>query len=158
MRLKSSIMLKLAALMTAVVFSGPLLANPIIPIPTQPQQPTFTPGAPNLDATGYILIDGTSGKILAEKDSNKRVPPASLTKLMSMYIVSTALKNGQVHMTDKVRISTKAWKTEGSRMFVKVGDEVPLADLLKGVSLPPAMMQQSRLPNTWQAPKKPLLP
>lgn len=52
---------------------------------------------------------------------------------MSMYIISSALKNGQLRLTDKVRISTKAWKTEGSRMFVKVGDEVPVKDLLQGV-------------------------
>lgn len=108
-------------------------ANPIIPIPTQPQQITITPSAPNLDASGFILLDATSGKILAEKNSDVRLPPASLTKLMSLYIISSALKSGQIHMDDKVRISAKAWKTEGSRMFVKVGDEVPLKDLLQGI-------------------------
>jgi len=121
-------------LFTTVFFvSLSALANPIIPIPTQPQMPVFTPSAPNLDATGYILMDATSGKILAQKDADTRMAPASLTKLMSMYIVSAALKNGQIHLTDKVRISPKAWKTEGSRMFVKANDEVPLKDLLQGV-------------------------
>src|SRR5579883_746990 len=110
-----------------------VLANPIIPIPTQPQQPTFTPSAPNMDATGYILIDGSTGKVLAEKNADTRMPPASLTKLMSLYIISAAIKSGQIHMDDKVRISTKAWKTEGSRMFVKVGDDVPVRDLLQGI-------------------------
>ena len=114
----------------AMILPSLLLANPVIPIPTQPQQPTFTPSAPNLNATGYILIDATSGKVLAEKNANTRLPPASLTKLMSMYIISSALKNGQIHMDDKVRISTKAWKTEGSRMFIKVGDEVPVRALV----------------------------
>lgn len=114
-------------------FSSLVQANPIIPIPTQPQQPTFTPSAPNLDAASYILMDASSGKILAEKDSNKRVPPASLTKLMSLYIISGALKNGQIHLEDKVRISPKAWKTEGSRMFVKVNDWVPVNELLQGI-------------------------
>ncbi len=109
------------------------LANPVIPIPTQPQPQTFTPNAPNLDATGYILLDANSGRIIAEKNSTQRMPPASLTKLMSLYIISNAIKNNQIHMDDKVRISTKAWKTEGSRMFVKVGDEVPVRDLLQGV-------------------------
>lgn len=117
----------------ALVICTIALGNPVIPVPTQPQQPTFTPGAPSLDATGYILMDASSGKILAEKNSDKRMPPASLTKLMTMYIVSGALKNGQARMEDRVRISTKAWKTEGSRMFVKVGDEVPLKDLMQGV-------------------------
>lgn len=125
------------ALMTAALslclLSTPILANPIIPVPTQPQQPSFTPGAPNLDATGYILLDATSGKILAEKQSDNRMPPASLTKLMSLYIISAAIKSGQIHMDDKVRISEKAWKTEGSRMFIKVGNEVPVKDLLQGV-------------------------
>jgi serine-type D-Ala-D-Ala carboxypeptidase (penicillin-binding protein 5/6) len=70
---------------------------------------------------------------LAENQADTRMAPASLTKLMSMYIVSSALKSGQLKLTDTVRISTKAWKTEGSRMFVKVGDEVPVKDLLQGV-------------------------
>lgn len=61
------------------------------------------------------------------------MPPASLTKLMSMYIISGALKNGQIKLDDKVLISTKAWKTEGSRMFVKAGDEVPVKDLIQGI-------------------------
>ncbi len=117
----------------AIGSSMPVLANPVIPIPVQPQQATFTPSAPNLDATGYILLDATSGKILAQKNSDDRMPPASLTKLMSLYIISGAIKSGQIHFTDKVRISSKAWKTEGSRMFVKVGDEVPVRDLLQGI-------------------------
>ena len=124
---------QLSAVLMVFALSTPAFANPVIPIPTQPQQPTFMPSAPNLDATGYILIDATSGKVLAEKNSDQRMPPASLTKLMSMYIISGALKNGQIHLDDKVRISTKAWKTEGSRMFVKVGDEVPLRELLQGI-------------------------
>lgn len=124
---------QLITLLTAFAFCAPVFANPIIPIPTQPQQPTFTPNAPNVNASGYILIDATSSKILAEKQSDTRMPPASLTKLMSLYIISAALKSGHIHLEDKVRISTKAWKTEGSRMFVKVGDEVPVKDLLQGI-------------------------
>ena len=112
---------------------GQTFANPIIPVPTQPEQPTFTPSLPNLEATGYILMDATSGKILAEKNADSRMPPASLTKLMTMYVVSNALKNEQIHLNDQVRISTKAWKTEGSRMFVKVNTEVPVKELLQGV-------------------------
>lgn len=131
--LSTNTAMRLAVFATTLLASASLLANPIIPIPTQPQQPSFTPSAPNLDATGYILMDATSGKILAEKNSHNRLPPASLTKLMSMYIISLALKNGQIHMDEKVRISTKAWKTEGSRMFIKVGDEVPVKDLVQGV-------------------------
>lgn len=123
----------LSLMLATMACSTVALANPVIPVPTQPQQATFTPSAPNLNATGFILVDVNSGRILAEKNSDNRMPPASLTKLMSMYIVSAALKNGQVHFDDKVRISTKAWKTEGSRMFVKVNDEVPVKDLMQGV-------------------------
>lgn len=127
------IKLRFIVFFTAIFFSIPALPNPVIPIPTQPQQASFTPGAPNLDASGYILLDGTSGKILAEKNSNNHMAPASLTKLMSLYIISNAIKNNQIHLDDKVRISTKAWKTEGSRMFVKVNTDVPVRDLLQGI-------------------------
>jgi serine-type D-Ala-D-Ala carboxypeptidase (penicillin-binding protein 5/6) len=110
-----------------------VMGNPVIPVPTQPLQPSFTPSAPNLSGSGYILMDAMSGRILAQKNADTKLPPASLTKLMSMYIISSALKNGQMQLTDKVRISSKAWKTEGSRMFVKVGDEVPAKELIQGV-------------------------
>jgi D-alanyl-D-alanine carboxypeptidase (penicillin-binding protein 5/6) len=132
--MKAKRLMKLMSLITILtLLTGSVLANPIIPIPTQPTQPTFTPSAPNLNATGYIMLDGTSGRILAEKNSDQRMPPASLTKLMTMYIVSSALKNGQIKLDDKVLISKKAWQTEGSRMFVKVGDEVPVRELVQGV-------------------------
>jgi len=107
-------------------------ASPVIPVPTQPQ-PIMNPSTPNIDADSFILMDANSGKILAEKNSNAHKPPASLTKLMTMYVVSNALKNGNIHLDDKVRISEKAWRTGGSRMFVKVNDEVPVRNLLQGI-------------------------
>lgn len=116
-----------------LTFTTNIYANPIIPVPTQPQQPTFTPSAPNIDASAYILMDAASGRLIAQKNPDQKVPPASLTKLMSMYIVSVALKTGQIRLDDKVRISTKAWKTPGSRMFVKANEEVPVRELLKGI-------------------------
>lgn len=125
--------LQFLVLFISMSLSIPLLANPVIPIPTQPQQPIFTPAAPTIDASGYILIDADSGRVLAEKGADIKMPPASLTKLMSLYIISLALKNGQIHMDDKVRVSDKAWKTEGSRMFIKAGEEVPVKNLLEGV-------------------------
>jgi len=104
---------------------------------TQPtstaKPPAISPAAPNLTAKAFILIDANSGKILAEKNSNAHLPPASLTKLMTMYVISDAIKNGTIHTTDKVRISEKAWKTGGSRMFVKVNDEVEVQNLLRGI-------------------------
>jgi D-alanyl-D-alanine carboxypeptidase (penicillin-binding protein 5/6) len=120
------------ALFSTLTMSLTVSANPVIAIPTQPQ-PVISPTVPNLDAKGYILMDANSGKILAEKNSNNRMPPASLTKLMTMYVVSTALKTNTIHLDDKVRISENAWKTGGSRMFVKVNDEVPVRDLIQGI-------------------------
>ncbi len=108
------------------------LANPVIPIPTQPQA-IITPTLPSLNASGYILIDANTGKVLAEKNADTHLAPASLTKLMTMYVISKAIKTGSIHMDDKVRISEKAWHTDGSRMFVKVNDEVPVRDLLQGI-------------------------
>jgi len=109
-------------------------ANPIIPIPSQ-AQPVIKPAIPSIDAKGYVLMDANSGQILAEKGADDRMAPASLTKLMTLYIISGAIKNGSIHAEDKVRISTKAWKTEGSRMFVKVNDEVPVKDLMSGIAI-----------------------
>jgi len=78
-------LMKLMSLFTLLtLFCGAVLANPVIPVPTRPQRPTFTPQAPKLKATGFIMMDAASGRILAEKDSDKRMPPASLTKLMTM--------------------------------------------------------------------------
>jgi serine-type D-Ala-D-Ala carboxypeptidase (penicillin-binding protein 5/6) len=131
-------MLRKAKLFTAISLALSLVlfntawANPVIPIPTQPQ---ISPAVPNIDAKGYILMDAASGRIIAEKNPDARMAPASLTKLMSLYIISGALRNGSIHSDDKVRISEKAWKTGGSRMFVKVGDEVPVKDLMQGIAV-----------------------
>lgn len=108
-------------------------ANPIIPIPTQPQTPIFTPNAPEANAGGYILMDADSGKILDEKNADKHMAPASLTKLMTMYVISTALKSGNIHYEDKVRISNRAWQTGGSRMFLKPNTDVSVRDLIQGI-------------------------
>ncbi len=135
MRYKATLLKMLCSAMTLSVSTITLAssANTIIPIPTQPQQVMITPSAPSIDAKSYILIDANSGKILAEKNSDTHLAPASLTKLMSLYVISSALKSGTIHVDDKVRISTKAWKTGGSRMFVKAGDEVPVKDLMQGI-------------------------
>lgn len=115
------------------VLSTSVLANPVIPIPAKPLPPTVNPIPPTLDAKGYILLDVNSGKVIAEQNADNRLPPASLTKLMTMYVISSALKGGTIHLDDKVRISQKAWQTGGSRMFVKVNDEVPVRDLIQGI-------------------------
>ncbi len=108
----------------------PSLAN--LPRPAA-LNPILTPDPPHLDAKGYILIDANSGKILAGKNIDERMEPASLTKLMTLYVISTAIKQGRITLNDEVTISKKAWKTGGSRMFLKEGQRVPVKDLIRGI-------------------------
>ena len=91
------------------------------------------PAPPQLAATAYILIDAHTGQVLVEQDADKQIPPASLTKMMTSYIVSEELDKGAIKEKDLVNISEKAWRKGGSKMFVKVGDKVPVIDLLRGV-------------------------
>lgn len=95
--------------------------------------PSPTPAPPIIDAKGYILMDANSGAILASQNAETRMAPASLTKLMSMYLISQALAKGQIHLDDLVTISETAWRTGGSRMFVQVGTQVPVKDLIDGI-------------------------
>jgi serine-type D-Ala-D-Ala carboxypeptidase (penicillin-binding protein 5/6) len=93
----------------------------------------LVPHAPNIDAKGYVLMDANSGKILASKNLHEKMQPASLTKLMTLFIVSKELAEGRIHLDDEVRISEKAWKQGGSRMFLKAGNRVKLRDLISGI-------------------------
>lgn len=117
----------------AVIYANPPQANELAQPSGVNTSPLITPAAPTLNAKAYILIDVNSGKIIAEKNSEEQLPPASLTKMMTLYVVSNALKNEQIHLTDQVRISQEAWKIGGSRMFVKEGQQVSVEDLLKGI-------------------------
>lgn len=111
---------------------SPTTAGIAAPTPT-PAQPLIIPAAPKINAKGYVLMDANSGKILAEKEMDTHMPPASLTKLMTLYITEQALAQGQIQLTDKVRISKIAWKRGGSRMFLKLGALVPVQKLIQGV-------------------------
>ncbi|MFN3235115.1 MAG: D-alanyl-D-alanine carboxypeptidase family protein [Gammaproteobacteria bacterium] len=99
----------------------------------QASQPMIIPDAPSLDAKAYVLLDPTTGKVIAQKNADVKREPASLTKLMSLYLVFSALNNGTINLDDKVRISKDAWHTGGSRMFIKAGEEVPVNQLIQGV-------------------------
>lgn len=88
---------------------------------------------PKLDARSYILTDHVTGAVLAEHNADERVEPASLTKIMTIYAAGHALAAGLVSLTDEVTVSEKAWRTEGSRMFIEVGKRVSVDDLLQGV-------------------------
>lgn len=94
---------------------------------------SLIPSPPKIKAKGYILLDFNSNRVLAEHKADQRMEPASITKMMTVYVISDALKSGTIAMQDMVRISTKAWKMQGSRMFVEVGSEVSVKELLKGV-------------------------
>jgi len=91
------------------------------------------PAAPELAARSYILMDFSNGKIIAENNAYERVEPASLTKLMTAYIVFKELQKETIKLNDEVVISEKAWRMPGSRMFVEVNKRVPVEDLLKGM-------------------------
>ncbi|MCX7116571.1 MAG: D-alanyl-D-alanine carboxypeptidase [Legionellales bacterium] len=123
--------------LTLVLSFSQMYANPSekseLTRPVANSTPLITPAPPALNAKAYILIDVNSGKIIAEKNSDDKLPPASLTKMMTLYVISTALKNEQIHLPDLVRISQEAWKIGGSRMFVKEGQQVSVEELLKGI-------------------------
>lgn len=94
---------------------------------------TPVPAPPTVDAISYILVDFHSDAALVEHDPDEPVEPASITKLMTSYVVFNELAAGNLSLDDEVLISENAWRTQGSRMFVEVGTRVRVEDLLKGV-------------------------
>lgn len=87
----------------------------------------------NLNSKSYILVDYTTMQVLSSMDENKRMSPASLTKVLTAYIVYDYIKKNKLRLDDEVLISKNAWKTGGSRMFVEVGKKVKVEELLKGL-------------------------
>jgi len=97
------------------------------------QAAVMKPTPPTIEAQAYILQDYASGDVLVAVNADERVEPASLTKMMTVYVVLAQLAEGKFQLTDRVPVSKKAWKMGGSKMFIEVGKEVPVEDLLKGV-------------------------
>lgn len=95
--------------------------------------PTPIPAAPSINASAYLVIEHHSGRVIAEKNSESAVEPASITKLMTAYVAFDKLREGQVALTDEITVSEKAWRAEGSRMYIEVGKKVRLDQLLKGM-------------------------
>lgn len=91
------------------------------------------PAPPQFDAKSYVLMDADSGQVLAASHPDLRSEPASLTKLMTAYVVFHALQDGVIHLNTPVTISAKAWRMGGSRMFVNVGSQVSVNNLLQGL-------------------------
>jgi len=109
------------ALPLALFISFPSAATNLIPEP------------PKIEATAYLLMDAKTGHIITSYNADTRLPPASLTKLMTSYIVSHEIAKGTISENDQVKISVKAWQTGGSRMFIQEGTFVSVLELLKGV-------------------------
>tara|TARA_B110000977_G_scaffold196464_1_gene276879 strand:- start:3525 stop:4757 length:1233 start_codon:yes stop_codon:yes gene_type:complete len=93
----------------------------------------LVPQPPQLAAKAYILIDALTGEVIVENNADQLLPPASLTKLMTAYILDYEVAAGNVSLEDQVRISEKAWRTKGSRMFIQEGTFVKLEDLMRGI-------------------------
>ncbi|HAT28749.1 MAG TPA: serine-type D-Ala-D-Ala carboxypeptidase [Gammaproteobacteria bacterium] len=91
------------------------------------------PRAPEIAATSYILLDAKTGHIIVEENADEALPPASLTKIMTAYIAVEEILSGNLRLDDEVHISEKAWRMEGSKMFVGVNTRVSVGDLLRGI-------------------------
>jgi D-alanyl-D-alanine carboxypeptidase (penicillin-binding protein 5/6) len=111
--------------------AGALLLHLAASLPARAAMPI--PKPPEVPARAYYLVDHFSGRVLAENHADDRVEPASLTKLMTAYVVFNALKEGRLKLADEVTISEHAWRSEGSRTFLQVGTQVPADILLKGM-------------------------
>ena len=91
------------------------------------------PAPPIIGAKSYLMIDGRTGHVLASHQPDERLAPASLTKLMTAYVVFQTLRRGQIRLDEEVTVSEKAWRTGGSRMFIEVNTRVKIEDLLLGM-------------------------
>ena len=96
-------------------------------------EPRPTPAPPVIGAKSYLIIDSKSGHELASLEPDRRLAPASLTKLMTAYVLFHALQDEQIRLEDIVTVSEKAWRTPGSRMFIEVGKQVSVQDLTLGM-------------------------
>jgi D-alanyl-D-alanine carboxypeptidase (penicillin-binding protein 5/6) len=133
--MKSSLSLLFVLAATLVAAAPAKVAAPKPAAPAAQSPPPSVPLAtpPTVPARTWVLIDYDSGQTLADQDADKRIEPASLTKLMTAYVVFTALREGRLKMNESVLISEHAWRAEGSRTFVQVGTRVPVDVLVKGM-------------------------
>jgi D-alanyl-D-alanine carboxypeptidase (penicillin-binding protein 5/6) len=118
-----------AALVAGVTVAQQTPPRPAVPRPVVPDAPV--PPPPEVDGKSWVLMDYNTGQIIASKDPDVQVEPASITKVMTDYVVSAEIANGKIHMTDPVTISENAWRgggasTDGSTSFLKLNSQVPL--------------------------------
>jgi len=118
--------------LSLVLVAGAAFAQ--VPVPDRPAETARpVPAAPQLAAASYILMDFNSGRILAEHNADQRVEPASITKLMTAYVVFSELDQGNISLQETVPVSEKAWRTGGSRMFIEPDMQVSVEDLIHGM-------------------------
>ena len=91
------------------------------------------PAPPQVSAEGYFVMDANTDEVLVEFNSDQRLPPASLTKIMTSYVAAKELSKGSISLDDEVSVSVKAWRMEGSRMFIREGTTVRLEEILRGI-------------------------
>ncbi|MDA0759473.1 MAG: D-alanyl-D-alanine carboxypeptidase [Proteobacteria bacterium] len=94
---------------------------------------SMVPQAPKLDLSSYILLEASTNTVLAEFNSDNQIAPASMTKVMSGYVIADQIASGAISLDDQVLISEKAWKTGGSKMFIEAGKRISVKDLLSGI-------------------------
>lgn len=104
-----------------------------MPEGSNPQPEQMIPSPPELAASSWVLMDAATGQLLVNHNGDQRLPPASLTKMMTAYIVEQEIERGNIHDDDMVSVSENAWRTGGSRMFIREGTQVSVKDLLHGV-------------------------
>ena len=93
----------------------------------------LVPAAPKVKAHAYLLMDFNSQQTLVSQNADKRVEPASLTKIMTVYVALYEISKNNIKLEDQVKISEKAWRMKGSRMFIEVNSWVSVKELLNGV-------------------------
>ncbi len=93
------------------------------------------PDPPHLAAKAFVLMDAQTGKMIAQKNGDKRLAPASLTKIMTMYLVTDALHQGRLGEHDRVLVSRKAWRMGGSKMFIREGEQIEVGELARGIAV-----------------------
>lgn len=134
-----------AALLVALLITPALTAAqddatslPVPKLPTANPLPNVTPSPPSVQGVAWILIDDATGQVLAQHNAEERVEPASITKIMTSYVVSAEIAAGKISPDDEVPISENAWRgggggTDGSTSFLPVNSKVKLDDLLRGM-------------------------
>ena len=93
----------------------------------------ITPAPPKLAASAYLLVEARTGRVLVDHNSSQRLPPASLTKIMTSYVSAFELQKGSISLSEEVPVSVKAWRMKGSLMFIQEGTRVKLEDILRGI-------------------------